>query len=62
MAREYAQSVAFDDLLPLLECLIAAWLGHRQAPTESFFEFCRRHEVNQLRALAERAPPQAIAA
>lgn len=62
MAREYAQSVAFDDLPPLLECLIAAWLGHRQMPGESFFEFCRRHEVDQLRALAEHALPQALAA
>ena len=62
MAREYAQSVAFDDLPPLIERLIAAWLGHRQAPGESFFEFCRRHEVDQLRGLAERAPLQAIAA
>ena len=32
MAREYAQSVAFDDLPPLLERLLAAWLVHRQAP------------------------------
>jgi len=62
MAREYAQSVAFDDLPPLLERLIAAWLGHRQVPAESFFAFCRRHEVGQLRALAERPSPQAIAA
>ena len=62
MAREYAQSVAFDDLLPLLESLIAAWLDHRRMPTESFFEFCRRHEIGQLRALAERRPLQAIAA
>jgi ferredoxin-nitrite reductase len=62
MAREYAQSVAFDDLPPLLERLIAAWLDHRQGPAESFFEFCRRHEVGQLRALAERAPLRAVAA
>ena len=34
MAREYAQSVAFDDLPPLLERLLAAWLAHRQAPGE----------------------------
>ena len=30
MAREYAQSVAFDDLPPLLERLLAAWLVHRR--------------------------------
>jgi ferredoxin-nitrite reductase len=62
MAREYAQSVAFDDLLPLLERLLAAWLAHRQAPGESFFEFCRRHEIAALRELADRAPLRALAA
>ena len=62
MAREYAQSVAFDDLPLLLERLLAAWLAHRDAPTESFFEFCRRHEIAALRALADRAPLRALAA
>jgi ferredoxin-nitrite reductase len=62
MAREYARSVAFDDLPPLLERLLAAWLAHRQAPGESFFEFCRRHEIAELRALADRAPVRALAA
>jgi ferredoxin-nitrite reductase len=62
MAREYAQSVAFDDLPPLLERLLAAWLAHRQAPGESFFEFCRRHEIAVLRELADRAPVRALVA
>jgi ferredoxin-nitrite reductase len=62
MARDYAQSVAFDDLPPLLERLLAAWLAHRQAPGESFFEFCRRHEIAALRELADRAPVRALAA
>jgi ferredoxin-nitrite reductase len=62
MARDYAQSVAFDDLPPLLERLLAAWLAHRQGPGESFFEFCRRHEIEALRALADRAPLRALAA
>ena len=52
MAREYARSVAFDDLLPLIERLLKAWLAHRAAPTESFFEFTRRHDVVALRDLA----------
>jgi len=62
MARDYAQSVAFDDLPPLLERLLAAWLAHRRAPAESFFEFCRRHEIAQLRDLADRVPVRALAA
>ena len=48
------KSVAFDDLPPLIERLLAAWLAHRAAPTESFFEFARRHEVAALRDLAGR--------
>ena len=62
MAREYATSVAFDDLPPLLERLLAAYLAHRESPAESFFEFCRRHDVAVLRELAERAPISALAA
>jgi ferredoxin-nitrite reductase len=62
MAREYAQSVPFDDLPALLERLLETWLAHRQAPTESFFEFCRRHEIAALRELASRAPLRALAA
>lgn len=62
MARDYAQSVAFDDLPPLLERLLAAYLAHRRTETESFFEFCGRHEVVQLRKLADEAPVRALAA
>jgi ferredoxin-nitrite reductase len=62
MAREYARSVAFDDLPPLLERLLASWLAHRRTPPESFFEFCRRHEIAALRELASRAPLRALAA
>jgi ferredoxin-nitrite reductase len=55
MAREYARDVAFDDLPPMLEKLLGAWLAHRAA-AETFFEFCRRHEIEALRELASRAP------
>jgi ferredoxin-nitrite reductase len=62
MAREYARDIVFDDLPALLEKLLAAWLDHRAGPTESFFEFCRRHEVEALRDLAAHAPMRALAA
>ena len=32
------------------------------AAAESFFEFCRRHDIAALRDLAERAPLKALAA
>ena len=62
MAREYATSIAYDELPPLLERLLAAYLAHRESATESFFEFCRRHEIAALRELAERARVRALAA
>ena len=62
MAREYARNVVFDRLPILIEQLLAAWLAHRQAPAESFFEFCRRHEIERLRELAGQASLRAIAA
>ncbi|WP_421996146.1 NirA family protein [Reyranella sp.] len=61
MAREYAQSVPFDALPPLVERLLAAWLAHRET-RESFFDFSRRHEIAALRALADRAPLRMLAA
>ena len=62
MARDYARSVAFDDLPPMLERLLATYLAHRRPATESFFEFCRRHEIAALRKLADEAPVRALAA
>jgi ferredoxin-nitrite reductase len=61
MAREYAQSVPFDDLPPLVERLLMAWLAHR-APAESFFAFCARHQIVELQELANAAPVAALAA
>lgn len=62
MAREYALSVPFDDLPLMLERLLGAWIAHRGSADESFFEFCRRHEIEDLRTLANRAPIRAVAA
>jgi ferredoxin-nitrite reductase len=62
VAREYATSVAFADLPPLIERLLAAWLAHRDTPSETFFEFCRRRGIAELRDLAERAPRMVLAA
>jgi ferredoxin-nitrite reductase len=50
MAREYARDVPFDELPPLIEKLLKAWLRHRSGPTETFFEFCRRSELPALAA------------
>jgi ferredoxin-nitrite reductase len=62
MAREYATSVVFADLPPLIERLLSAWLVQRRRPNETFFEFCCRHEIAELHALVERAPLPALVA
>jgi ferredoxin-nitrite reductase len=62
MAREYARDVAFDELPAMLEKLLGVWLAHRAGPTETFFEFCRRHEIETLRELAARGTLLPLAA
>lgn len=62
MAREYARDVVFDDLPPLIERLLAAWLAHRSGEAETFFEFSRRQEIPALRDLAGRTSLRVVAA
>jgi len=62
MARDYARDIVFDDLPPLIERLLAAWLAHRTGEAETFFEFARRHEIAALHDLASRTPLRAVAA
>jgi len=62
MAREYARDIAFDDLPALLERLLAAWLAHRAKPDETFFAFAGRHDIDALKALADRTPLHAVSA
>ncbi|MGE5151606.1 MAG: NirA family protein, partial [Rhodospirillaceae bacterium] len=62
MAREYARDVAFDELPAMLEKLLGVWLAHRAGPKETFFEFCRRHDIETLRELSPCAPLRALAA
>ena len=52
LGRELARSVPFDDVPPLIERLLAGYLDRREAG-ESFFAFARRHDIAELRALAE---------
>lgn len=62
MAREYATGIPFDELPPILEGLLAAYLAHRWATTESFHEFCRRHDIAALHALADQVPARMLVA
>ncbi|SKA02420.1 ferredoxin-nitrite reductase [Enhydrobacter aerosaccus] len=62
MARDYAASIPFDDLPPLIERLLTAWLRNRETASETFFEFCRRHDIERLRDLASQVTVHAMAA
>ncbi len=62
IARDYAGPVAFDEVLPLVERLLAAYLAHRESAAESFHHFCRRHPIEALRDLAQRTSLRAVAA
>jgi ferredoxin-nitrite reductase len=62
MARDYAQSVAFDDLPPMIEKLLATYIAHRLDAQESFHQFCRRHDTDALKALVAQIAAPALAA
>jgi ferredoxin-nitrite reductase len=56
LGRELAKSVRADEVAPLVERLIMAYLAERR-DGEAFVEFARRHDVDALRALAGVAVP-----
>lgn len=56
IARELIPSIAYSDLPPAMESLMAAYTEKRK-PSESFLEFSRRHTVEELQAfLAVKEP------
>lgn len=52
IARQVFSGVAFDELKPLLEKVIRIYLERRQ-PGEKFWEYIRRHTVEELRDQAD---------
>jgi ferredoxin-nitrite reductase len=56
LGREFARSVAFAELPPLLERLLLGFQARRQMH-ESFVDFARRHDIDDLRALAGASRP-----
>lgn len=49
LARELIPAIAYSELPPMLERLFEAFITERNSD-ESFLEFSRRHEIEQLRA------------
>ena len=52
IAREIYPSVVFEDVPPIVERLLRVYLDHR-TEDEMFSSFTRRHEIDELRKLAE---------
>jgi ferredoxin-nitrite reductase len=52
LARELLPAVPYSDLSPLLERLFEAY-GERHQGNESFLEFTRRHDIDQLRGFID---------
>jgi ferredoxin-nitrite reductase len=55
LAREIYRDVKAEDAPKTVERMLKAYVAHRTAPDETFLAFTRRHEVEQLKAMAEAA-------
>ncbi|MCA9181322.1 MAG: NirA family protein, partial [Planctomycetales bacterium] len=53
MAREIFPAVAFADIPPLVERILAVYVERRVGPEESFVNFTRRYDMQQLKAMVE---------
>jgi ferredoxin-nitrite reductase len=53
IGRELIRDIVSDNVPATVERLLAAYLRHRAAPSETFFQFANRHEVAALKALVE---------
>jgi ferredoxin-nitrite reductase len=51
VARLLFQSVAYEEIVPLLAAIISGYLANRQAD-EPFVDFANRHDDQQLRSFA----------
>ncbi|MEM1110145.1 MAG: NirA family protein [Planctomycetota bacterium] len=60
IARPFAGPVAAEELNPFLEGVIGSYLDHRH-PEESFLDFTRRHDDDQLQTLLLPAGDSAVA-
>ncbi len=53
LARDIYRDVKAEDAPKTVERLLKAYLAHRASREETFFAFSRRHEIDQLRLLAD---------
>lgn len=53
IGRELYRDVKAEEAPTTVERVLKAYMAHRSTADETFLEFCRRHEVEDLRKLAE---------
>jgi len=54
LGRELYRDVIAEDAPRTIERILKAYLTHRTSPAESFLAFSRRHDIEALKAMAER--------
>jgi ferredoxin-nitrite reductase len=54
LGRELYREVVAEDAPRIIERVLKAYLTHRASPEESFLVFSRRHDIEALKAMAER--------
>ncbi len=55
IGRDVVSSVPFDEVPPLLEDMLETYLDERVSDDETFVEFTRRHEVDELKSMFDLA-------
>ena len=53
VGEEVFSSVAFEDLPPLIEHMLTAYLGRHKSSDESFIDFAKRHSADRWREMVE---------
>jgi ferredoxin-nitrite reductase len=51
LGRDVVSSVPFDEVPPLLEDMLETYLDERESDDETFVEFTRRHDVDELKSM-----------
>jgi ferredoxin-nitrite reductase len=54
LGRELYRDVVAQDVPRVIERILKSYLSYRASPEESFLAFARRHEIDALKAMAER--------
>jgi ferredoxin-nitrite reductase len=54
LGRELYRDVVAQDAPRIIARVLKAYLTHRASPEETFLAFARRHEIDALKAMAER--------